>query len=37
MTYSPGSDLLNNLKFLGFVSSLSGEEKQCLCSGKFEL
>lgn len=37
MTCSPGSDLLNNLKFLGFVSSLSGKDKQCICSGKFEL
>lgn len=37
MTYSPGSELLKNLKFLGFVSSLSGEEEQCLRSGKFEL
>lgn len=37
MTCSPGSDLLNNLKFLGFVSSLSVEDKQHLCSGKFEL
>lgn len=25
MTCSPRSDLLNNLKFLGFVSSLSGK------------
>lgn len=37
MTCSPGSDLLNNLKFLGFVSSPIGEDKQHLCSGKFDL
>lgn len=37
MTCSPGSDLLNNLTFLEFVSSFNGAEKQCLFSGKFEL
>lgn len=33
----PGSDPLNSLKCVGFVSSLSGKDKQCMCSGKFEL
>lgn len=26
MTCSPGSDLLNNLQFLGFISGPSGED-----------
>lgn len=32
MTCSPRSDLLHNLKFLGIVSSLSGKDKQDICS-----
>lgn len=31
------SDLLNSLRFVRFVSTLSGKDKQCLCSGKGEL
>lgn len=34
MTCSPGSGLLSNLKFLGFVSSPCGEDKQYLCKWK---